>query len=171
MFPFDLLSAILACYCQQLNLNPNPPSECCLVTGAPVVGDCCAGFAWVRVLNIYPTRSFPALDQTPDRCIPPVWAMQVELGIDRCAPAICDTAGNPCCDSELVGVAQQLLDRDAMIRALYCCLPALDEPGAPRMDEILTGPWVANGAEGGCYSSTMTATIRFINAVAPLEES
>jgi hypothetical protein len=58
---------LLACLCEALSTNPNPPAQCCLRVGDVVYADfnqyqdqCCDGLAYVRVVRIYPTSEFPS---------------------------------------------------------------------------------------------------------------
>lgn len=161
MDPIDILSALVACFCTNLESSPGgAPGQCCLVSTAPIIPECCGGVAWVRALQIYPTLQFPAVDQTPSRCRPPMWAMVVELGLDRCAVPVCDDLGNPCCDLEADATNVLLGDFAAMNKTLTCCFPG-GNPDAPARDQIVPGPWVVGDPEGGCIRSTMTATIQF----------
>jgi hypothetical protein len=156
----DILTGLTDCLCEQLAATL-PVAQCCLVASDPIVPSCCNGFAWVRLLDTYPTKNGVTLDQTPDRCLPPVWAMRVELGVERCAPATCDALDNPCCDAERDSVMDLLSDFAAMQRALLCCLPNL--PDGPRKDEVVLGPFRPQAPLGGCVRATMTATIRYLN--------
>lgn len=164
MEALDIMANIQECFCAQLALGPNPPDQCCLVAGRPAIAECCAGVAWVRMKNIYPTSTFPARSQKAERCIHPVWAISIELGILRCAPETCGPLANPCCDAEFDAVVQLLADRDAMVRTLSCCLQGV--PDAPQLDEIVFGSWDIHDATGGCIGSTMDATVRLLNSCA-----
>lgn len=160
--PEDILVRLRDCFCEQLALSPGgAPAECCIVATSPVIAQCCAGFAWVRILTAYPSHPFPALTQAAERCLPPVWAMQVELGVSRCAPAPCGPLSNPCCDEELDATLILLGDFTAMVSTLGCCLTPTN--GGLGKDEVVMGPWIVSEPDGGCVESKMTATIRFVN--------
>lgn len=156
-----MLTRLTACFCASLTDSVGgAPADCCLVSAAPVVAECCAGFAWVRVVSIAP------VNQTPSRCIPPTMVMTVELGIDRCAPALCGGLSNPCCASEAEAANVMLGDFAAMQLALGCCMPVKDYSG-PAMDQIVLGPWQVGPPEGGgCLRNIMTATITYANQCA-----
>lgn len=155
----EILSTLIACLCEKLALSTGgAPAQCCLISSPAVIASCCAGFAWVRPVGSFPTDVFPAQAYTPTRCLPPTWGLSVELGVARCAPTSCDQQGNPCCEKEATAVTVALSDFDAMKKAVLCCLPAAT---GLLLDEIEIGPWVVGGSEGGCFASTMTATIRY----------
>lgn len=155
MTEIELLTALKDCYCEFLATSiGGAPGTCCVTTHRPAPVSCCDGWAWVRLVNAYPSVSFPALDQQERRCPIMAFALTVELGIIRCAPAACGDLGDPCCASEEAAVATQLGDRLAMLQALTCC-PSV------RTSDVILGPWTAEDPAGGCISSVMTATIRF----------
>lgn len=162
MTPEDLLAILNSCFCEALAAGPNPPSQCCVLASEPQITDCCAGVAWTRVLNIYPSNNFPAADAKPDRCLPPSWAMTVQLGIFRCAPATCAAMDNPCCDSHADAVTQQFADRSAMLQSALCCLPnAVRQIEHFSMDRVVLGTWAVIETEGVCVGSSINVTIQF----------
>lgn len=156
----ETLSTLVACLCDQLASNPNPPAECCLISASPVIPKCCVGFAWVRPVTVFPTDNFPSQGyDTSNNCLPPSWGVTVELGVSRCAPGNCDPTGNPCCSAEATSLTQALADRRAMTVALQCCLVAAVPLLKSR--DIEMGAWTLNDPTGGCRQGTMQATIRF----------
>lgn len=161
MNPADILAALIACFCENLALTTRgAPANCCIVATDPVVPDCCPGFAWVRILSAYPSQNFPQADARADRCRPPVWAMQVELGVDRCAPSPCDAMSASCCTAETDAALDQLSDFEAFRRTLGCCLTLSTDLG---LDEVVMGVWSTGVSQGGCLRSTQTALIRWID--------
>lgn len=160
--PADLLAALSACLCENLaSTSAGAPGACCVVATAPVVPDCCPGIGWVRVVSAYPSQAFPQPDPRGDRCRPPVWAMVVELGVDRCAPSPCEAMSPACCEMELAAALDQLSDFDALRLTLVCCLPAATDL---RLDEIVLGVWTVGESQGGCLRSTMQATVRWVDS-------
>lgn len=161
MNPADILAALIACFCENLALTTRgAPQNCCIVSGDPVLPDCCAGLAWVRLLSAYPSQSFPQADSKGDRCRPPVWAMVVELGVDRCAVPPCDALSPACCELETNAALDQLSDFEAFRRTLGCCLTQSTDLA---LDEVVMGAWSPGESQGGCQRSTQTATIRWID--------
>lgn len=155
MTPEDLLAAIQCCWCATLEGSlGGAPATCCVTAGAPSIPDCCAGYAWVRLVDAYPSVAFPQVQTQPQRCIIDTWAIQVEVGIQRCAPQPCDTLGNVCCDAEK-DAAAILLDDWRQIRKLFTC-------GCIGLssDQIIMGKMTVYGPQGGCNGVSMKATLR-----------
>lgn len=150
----EILTNLRDCWCEALSTHPlGAPESCCLVTNV-VVADCCAGFAWVRLIGAYPATKFPAQDGSAQKCRPDIWALQVELGVTRCAPEQCGSTGNPCCDSELEGVILGSVEDFQRMRQVFAC--CLNVPS----DEVVLGRFSTADPSGGCITSTMQATIR-----------
>lgn len=161
MNPADILATLIACFCENLALTTRgAPANCCIVATAPVVPDCCPGYAWVRIVSAYPSQRFPQLDSSADRCRPPTWAMVVELGVDRCAPEPCEAMSPSCCEAETNAALDQLSDFEAFRRTLGCCLTLSTDLA---LDEVIMGVWATGQSQGGCLRSTQTATIRWID--------
>jgi hypothetical protein len=151
----ELLLAIQECWCDLLAESlGGAPADCCLIVGEPSVPECCGGYAWVRLVNAYPSVEFPSLDTEPRRCPLNLWAAVVEIGITRCAPKACDQLGNVCCESELEATLVMLDDFRLLRSLLGCCVPIPS-------DGIIPGTWNVQGPEGGCLVTSMLATFRF----------
>lgn len=147
----EALVALRDCWCLQLG---GTVATCCLTAGQPVIPDCCDGFGWVRMVGAYPSVNFPQLLATPERCRIDTWAVQVEIGVARCAPQPCGATGPTCCEAELTAALIQMDDLSRLRRLFTCCLT-----DTIRADETIPGPWRVVGPEGGCISSVMTATL------------
>lgn len=158
MTPEEILFNLGDCLCQALE-DTNPVGSCCVVAVQPVVPNCCDGFAWVRT-----TGSLVVPYDPRQRCLPPVWALQVELGISRCAPGFCDALSNPCCENEAAAALVLMADFAALQRALLCCLPAI--AGGPKLDQITITGWTVGDPEGSCVTGRMLASIEYFNSCA-----
>lgn len=163
MSPEDVLTALQECWCEQLG---DTVAVCCITASVPVVPECCAGFAWVRLVGAYPSMNFPALLGTPERCRIDTWALTVEIGVVRCVDPPCDALGQPCCDAELVGAIGVLDDFARMRRTFSCCLPTIeivtqpfDEIEKLRSDEIIPGTFAVGTPQALCLPRSMQATI------------
>lgn len=155
MNPSDILSAIQCCWCELLESSlGGAPAACCITAGAPSIPECCGGYAWVRFTGAYPSITFPSHASQPNRACVEQWALQVEVGITRCAPTPCDVLGNSCCDAE-ANASAIMLDDLQQIRKLFTC-GCLGIP----VDSIIIGNVTVYGPEGGCLGITATATIR-----------
>lgn len=149
----DVLTAISNCWCDVLaDTILGAPAQCCLTT-YPNVVSCCDGQAWVRVTGAYPSKIFPIPYTTPDKCRVDNWALQVEIGVARCAPKPCAVTGPICCVEDAVAVQGQISDFEAMRRLWSCCLSVVAQ------DEIIVGQYRTE-VTGGCSYATMQATIR-----------
>lgn len=143
-----------ACWCNLLATSlGGAPAACCVTAGRPIIPDCCGGFAWVRLLGAYPSVSFPAAATQPQRCFIDTWALQVEIGITRCAPQPCDVMGNVCCTNEEEAAAILMDDFNRMRQLFTCGCLGLSS------DSVIPGQWKPYGPEGECLGATMTATI------------
>ena len=153
--PEEVLANVLSCFCQLLEQTTGgSPADCCITAGPPAIVECCNGFAWVRLVRSYPSINFPAFASAPQACPQNIWALDIEIGITRCAPAPCDAVGAICCEAHQDAQAIMMSDFSAL-RALFLC-------GCTGLDpkDFVIGPIVPYGPEGGCYGTKMTATIR-----------
>lgn len=127
-----LANALLTCLCEQLDLNPDPPANCCLRAGDAVIHDidgqlssdkvCCPGLAYVRIGSMYPSSNFPAPDTEPGRgsgCFPVAYAVELTMGVVRCVPNM-GTPEGPSCDDWTLAALHDANDLDAMRKALCC---------------------------------------------------
>lgn len=115
--------------------------------------DCCAGLAWVRVANMYPTDGgFEPLAEL--RAQPPAWAIVIEAGVLRCAPQMGAQGQPPTADAIATAADRDKEDRNALILALTCDLPER-LPGVPQ----LIGPWTPMGPDGDCQGGFIQTTI------------
>jgi hypothetical protein len=152
--PEQLLPAISACLCAILaDSAGGAPGVCCVVAGQPSVPNCECGFAWVRLVSAYPSVAFPTANSKPQNCIIDTWALKVEVGVTRCAPAPCDVLDNSCCVEQEAANAI-LLDDFRALRQLFTCGCI----GIPHHD-IVIGDLRVYGPQGGCLGVIMTATI------------
>lgn len=152
----DLLVAIQTCWCETLQDSVGgAPAACCLIAGEPVVANCCEGFAWVRLVNAYPSTAFPDQEVEAVRCGTGGMAAVVEIGITRCAAQPCDVLDNACCDAEMDMVMVQLDDYARMRKILRCCV------GVPG-DFVVPGRFTSEN-KGGCLTSAMQATFRWLD--------
>lgn len=136
----DEANRLLACLCAQLDLNPNPPAECCLRVGGSVIHDvdgqissdktCCPGLGYVQIGSKYPSSVFPTPDTEPakrNNCMPVAFAAELTFGVIRCVPGMGTTEGPDCADWTAAAV-QDAHDLDAMSNALCCFAEGL-RPG------------------------------------------
>lgn len=131
------------------------PAETCFVPGGTgeqflsiglAEDRCCSGFAWVRVASIAPQS--PQVGEQIGGCGIHTWAVELEMGVARCAPTGDQYAG-PSCD-EWLEVAQNVQQDAAAMRRAWCCWAPQVETGRTSV-----GGWEPFGVEGGCVGGTM----------------
>lgn len=124
-----LANELLTCLCEQLELNPDPPAQCCLRAGPLVIHDvdaqtsvdkiCCPGLAYVRIGTVYPSTDFPAPDLRNDKCLSLARAVELTMGVVRCVPGMGRPQG-PSCDDWTLAALHDANDLDAMWKATCC---------------------------------------------------
>jgi hypothetical protein len=161
---YPLAQQLLACLCDALAANPNPPVHCCLRVGDIVYADmnqiedqCCSGLAYVRVVRIYPSTEFPAQTEVWTPCVHIQLAAELEMGVFRCEPQQNMTT-LPTCDEWTATTEQVANDWEAMLRA-SCCFEADLIPGTP----MLMGMWQPLNSGGGCTGGQMSVTVGVMN--------
>jgi len=165
-FSSDAAQQLLSCFDAALQEGPNPPPDgnICLRVGevpfsAGLSEDlCCEGFAWVRILRIYPSTVFPQTDTTPNDCQRSAYAIELEMGAVRCMP-FGDNQAGPSCDQWTAAFLQVDEDAASMRRAV-CCLFDLVDTNTTLIDQIVTGEWRPIDNQGGCIGGQMNVTIQ-----------
>jgi hypothetical protein len=155
---------LLACFTTQLNTQASPPKYIQLRLGqetGPLVGanvdECCAGLAWVRIANIFPSwDSFPAPDNTWLPCGPLAYAVVLEMGVAFCMPwsTSDDTFDNvdpPSTADWSTAAATQMVHQTLMRRTAACCW----RPTQRRA----VGEWTPLPVEGGCTGGKLLVTV------------
>lgn len=168
---FTISEALRDCLEAALAERPNPPAEVCLRVGQEVFlgvslteDECCSGLGWVRVAEFFPSAdAFPAQDETFTPCGPFQYAVELEMGVARCAP---QGEGNllPACADWTDSALQLAYDRQAMSAAV-CCLRGqfktlLGDANVP----WVTRPWVTSNNEGGCVGGTMRVVVSVLES-------
>jgi hypothetical protein len=129
-----------------------------------VIDNCCPGIAWVRVINVVPTVSFPSPANTMVGCPDTLFAANLELGVARCAAGIDDDGTIPIevLDAEAVAYGK---DRSALIQTVICDMAVYFDC------KISLGAWEPLATEGGCYGSTVQVAIPYRMCCDPQAES
>jgi hypothetical protein len=157
-------NALLACLTEQMNTLPSPPARIQLRAGAetgpligPNVDECCAGLAWVRVANVYPSwDSFPGPDNTWLPCGPLAYAVVLEMGSAFCMPwsdtdDSFDNLDPPSTADWQTAFDTAMQHQTLMRRAAACCfLPT---------QRRAVGEWTPLSVEGGCTGGTLRVTV------------
>lgn len=155
MDPTTLMQALQVCWCELLaSTSDGAPATCCLVAGKPAIVDCCNGYAWVRLVQAYPTEFFPQPFNTAKKCPALTWALVVEVGVTRCAAGPCSPTDTTCCANEAAAADALFSDFEAARKLWSCGCIGLAN------DQIIPGQMRVYGPEGGCVGVTMTATLQ-----------
>lgn len=162
----DAANQLLACLTTHVQTLPGgPPALIQMRTGAetgPLVGEnvdeCCAGLAWVRIAEMYPSwNSFPAPDSEAIPTGPLGYAVVLEMGLAGCMPwglsgdGFANQQEPPSTADWAQGVALVDAQREAMRKTAFCCWDAT-------VRRVL-GPWHPLPVEGGCTGGTMQVTV------------
>lgn len=165
-FVSDAAQQLLSCFDVALHEGPNPPADehiCLRVGEVPFsVGLsedlCCSGFAWVRVLRIFPSVSFPQQDSSPNNCQRSSYAVEFEMGAVRCLPFGDVQAGASC--AEWTSVFLQVDEDAASMRRAVCCLFDMIDAGMTNAVQIVKGDWTPIDGQGMCIGGTMRVTVQ-----------
>jgi hypothetical protein len=155
---------LLACLTEQMNTLPSPPAKIQMRVGSetgpligPNVDECCAGLAWVRVANVYPSwDSFPGPDNTWLPCGPLAYAVVLEMGTAFCMPwsdseDTFDNLDPPSTENWATAFTTSMQHQTLMRRAAACCfLPT---------QRRAVGEWTPLSVEGGCTGGKLLVTV------------
>jgi hypothetical protein len=158
-----------ACLVVEVGKVASPPKHVQIRPGATFtamadqVGDeCCDGIAWVRPGTQTPTTGHwpDPIDNVDgvDGGQPVYWAVQLELGIERCIPTVSNVEGEQGrapTGAQWLQATQDHLDDAAALRRAACCL--MDTYGK---DGVLIGPVTPLQNEGNCGGQTVVVTVR-----------
>lgn len=142
------LDQLATCLCEELIRSGLPElCFCGVVAGTPALDltDEDKGMAWVRLLQVYPSTTFPQPTSTPSSCTAPLVA-QVEIGVMRCFPAAMDVEHLPTEQEQWDAARLQQADMMAMYRAIQCCYK--------KFDEFSIGAYTPLGPDGGLVGGT-----------------
>lgn len=150
---------LLACLCETVAVKPNPPALCCIRYGADVTQDafpvdiCCEGLGYVLVGDMIPSsQSFPDPDTAAAGCVGQAWAVNIELGILRCAKATD-------CDGFTTETTQHLIDRWSLVDALCCFKKRFNQTYHGALSwQPLSGASLP--IEGNCGGATMSIVVQ-----------
>jgi hypothetical protein len=159
-----LLLQILGCLQAQALTVTKPPANVQLRPGATFSpnadnkrDECCEGIAWVRPGPMYPSTDFPQQLTTVWAPGTNQWALQVELGIERCIPIIGTEVGSvdgiPSA-AQWLAATQAAMDDRAMLRRTICCI--VDLLGKRK---VVVGQITPLENEGTCGGEVVILTV------------
>lgn len=128
-----------------------------LAPGAEVAwDDCCKGQLWVRTVEVYPTMNgspFPNQDLRQAGCGVEMLAVQIGVGVMRCAATLNDQ-GQPPSAAQMTKDAVGILQDQATVLHTLTCLP-----GNGYIKKLLINRWTPQGPSGSCAGGEWTAYI------------
>lgn len=159
---WPLLVQALACLQANVASLESPPKYVQIRPGiaftaglSQLEDECCEGSAWIRVVSITPTDDFPSAAGVGN-CSPMALAVDLELGILRCAPTRSNVSADQIVTSTQWQDAARLVMNDAAaLRRTACCIAALDDVG-----NFMIGAWTPQQVEANCMGGTMSMTIQ-----------
>lgn len=154
---------LLACFAEELAKVAHPPASIGFRPGtvtdlllSETENECCSGLAWVRIAAIYPSStSFPLQDEEPLKTGVLRWAIDLEMGVARCAPTPGPTMLPT--NAQWEEVVRNVMDDAAAMRRAVCCYIAMDP--IPRKGIVLPHDWQPIETQGGCAGGTMLVTV------------
>lgn len=124
------------------------------------MGDGTAGQAWVRVVRVFPSNTFPQIEQSPRRSCGADLAVELEIGVLRCAPMPTDSGRvPPSMSAQWDATRLQMADMASMQRAVQCCYRD--------SDLVMLGNYTPTGPQGGIVGGTWQVLVSAANTPAP----
>lgn len=120
---------------------------------------CCTGFAWVRVIRVFPVGEDLAERTVAANCAPSLWGVELEMGVVRCLPDHGAHSGATC--DEWTAVFLQVDEDAAAMRRALCCMKDTSLQTPPASDLFLPGEWEPIDPEGMCVGGTMRVTFAY----------
>ena len=117
------MEALSACLCAELAVSELLPDDCfCgILPGSQVTWDYGNGMAWVRLVNAFPSNTFPVQENTMRGSCQAPLAAELEIGVLNCAPGISSTGVLPTQAEQVEASRLQIATMAAMRRAILCC--------------------------------------------------
>lgn len=174
MFVSVLMDELLACLCENVATQENPPQHCCFRVGTEIAHDagilqdqCCEGIAYVALGDTFPSSdSFPEADivrQATAVCAPTTWAQEFQIGIIRCVPTG-DQFLPPNCVDWNAAARQNVIDAQTL-RRVACCMRnfVVQNSGVFLGMSTVIDRQTQGNPQGGCVERTMKLTIQIPN--------
>lgn len=157
----SMLTAMTTVFAQLDALTGQPARPVCLRAGtrptlltSTTEDECCSRLVWLRWTQLYPSvqQPFPAADGEASPCDIRRWAVGLELGAARCAPAGTGTVLPSCDDWETV-VRAGYDDGAALRRSVL-----LWQQSHPH-DTVKVMSADPGDVEGGCVTTTLQIVV------------
>lgn len=137
---WPLMVQMQQCLCETLTERGLMPGDCfCgILPGEQAVWDYSDGLAYVRLVDSYPSTTFPSANTTPSVSCSAMLVATLEVGLLQCMPINAD--GSPLSQEQSTEVSRlQMAGMRAIQQAIACCdLPL-----------VVLGSYTPQGPQGG----------------------
>lgn len=148
---WPLMVALQQCLCEVIAARGLLPGDCfCgILPGDSPSWDYSNGMAWVRLIDSYPSTTFPSPNTTPRASCAAMLVATLEVGILQCAPGIDGSNNLPTQADQFESARLQIAGMRAMQQAIVCC----------ETDLVVLGNYTPVGPQGGLVGGTWQINI------------
>lgn len=149
---WPLMIQLQQCLCETLQargLMQEDGCFCGMVPGDNVAWDYPNGMAWVRLVDVYPSTTFPAQDATLRGSCSATLAATLEVGLLQCAPSLNSIGAAPTDLQQFEATRLQLAGMRAMHQAITCC----------DIDLMVLGNYTPQGPQGIMVGGTWQVNV------------
>lgn len=134
------------CLCETLEERGLRPGNCfCgILPGDSPSWDYSEGMAWVRLIDAYPSTTFPSANTTPRVSCGAMLVATLEVGLLQCAPMLGPGGELPTEIDQFESARLQIAGMRAMQQAIACC----------DLDLVVLGSYTPTGPQGGLVGGT-----------------
>ena len=121
---WPIMVRLQQCLCETLQergLMNEDGCFCGVLPGDNVAWDYGNGMAWVRLVDAYPSTTFPAPNTTPRGSCAAMLVGTLEVGLLQCAPTLRADGSLPTQAEQFEATRLQLAGMRAMHQAIACC--------------------------------------------------
>lgn len=145
-FIWPLMVKLSQCLCETLEERGLKPSKCfCgILPGDTPSWDYSDGMAWVRLIDAYPSTTFPNPDTTARGSCSALLVATLEVGLLQCAPGLGAGGSLPTEVQNFDASRLQMAGMRAMHQAITCCDLGL----------VVLGTYTPSGPQGNLVGGT-----------------
>lgn len=155
---FIVVTGVGQCVVDELaETDAGVPDRVCLAVPGEIAWDRCdCGQFAQTITGDTPSQVFPqpASEVPRGHCGPPLLVINVTASVVRCVPGMDDDGNPPTCGALLDAARVVEIDREALRRAITCCLRELHT--TYRITDYTVGATTTVGPLGGCAGVNMT---------------
>lgn len=127
------------------------PGRVVLAPGVQEVwDDCCEGQLYIRVIDVFPTATFPQFDPAQQganlACAIKMLNYHIGLGVVRCAATVNDAGEAPSAAQVSADGSVMVEDLQTLLKVITCKVPLVKGVMKVKVDR-----WTPKGVQGGCH--------------------